>query len=120
MAFLADDERARLITPRMLLSHSAGLPNWGGTPLELNFDPGTNWGYSGEGFVYLQKALEASTGLTLEEIASREVFEPLGMTSSHFVWVPAYESRAATPHDELGDPTDQRRRTEANAAGLLL
>jgi len=116
---LAHDERARQITPRMLLSHSGGLPNWGGDPLELNFEPGTNWGYSGEGYVFLQKALEAQTGLTLDEIAQREVFEPLGMTSSHFVWVPAYDTLAAVPHDELGYPADWRPRTEANAAASL-
>lgn len=116
---LAHDERARKITPRMLLSHSGGLPNWGGTPLQLNFDPGTNWGYSGEGYVFLQKALEAKTGLTLDEIAEREVFEPLGMTSSHFVWVPAYDTLAASPHEETGIPEDVRVRTEANAAASL-
>ena len=48
---LAHDERARRITARMVLSHTSGLPNWGGTPLEMNSDPGTAWNYSGEGFV---------------------------------------------------------------------
>ena len=48
---LAHDERGRQITPRQVLTHTTGLPNWGDTPLEFVRDPGTAWGYSGEGFV---------------------------------------------------------------------
>ena len=77
---LAHDERYRQITARMVMSHSTGMPNWGGDRLNLNFDPGTAFNYSGEGFVYLQKTLEHLTGLTLDELVQREVFEPLGMT----------------------------------------
>jgi hypothetical protein len=55
---ITHDPRGRRITPRMVLSHGTGLPNWGGERLELQFDPGTGFGYSGEGFVYLQRAVE--------------------------------------------------------------
>jgi len=116
---LAHDERARRITTRMVLTHTTGLPNWGGTPLELNDDPGARWGYSGEGFVWLQKAVEAATGLTLEEIATREVFEPLGMTGSHYVWSAGYDTLAAVPHDELGYPASRRKPEGGNAAASL-
>lgn len=116
---LAHDERARRITSRMVLTHTTGLPNWGGTPLELNDDPGARWGYSGEGFVWLQRAVEAATDLTLEEIATREVFEPLGMTASHYAWVGAYDTLAAVPHDELGYPASRRKPEAGNAAGSL-
>ena len=116
---LAHDERARRITSRMVLTHTTGLPNWGGTPLELNDDPGARWGYSGEGFVWLQKAVEEASGLTLEEIATREVFEPLGMTESHYAWVDAFDRLAAVPHDELGFPAPRRRPESGNAAGSL-
>ena len=88
---LAHDERARQITSRQVLTHTTGLPNWGGTPLQFNSDPGERWNYSGEGFVYLQRAVEKQTGLTLEEIGTREVFEPLGMNSTHYAWVNAYD-----------------------------
>ncbi|MGB5675345.1 MAG: serine hydrolase domain-containing protein, partial [Gemmatimonadota bacterium] len=99
---LAHDERARQITARQVLTHTTGLPNWGGTPLEFNSDPGERWGYSGEGIVYLQRAVEAKTGLTLEEIATREVFEPLGMSDTHYVWIEPFDTLAAIPHDEFG------------------
>lgn len=51
----APDPRLALITPAMLLSHSAGFPNWrpSGSPLRLIADPGTGISYSGEGFEYL-------------------------------------------------------------------
>ncbi len=41
---LAHDERSRLITGRIVLSHGTGLPNWGGDTLRLGFTPGTSDG----------------------------------------------------------------------------
>src|SRR5688572_5676810 len=50
--FVPDDPRLDLITPRHLLSHTSGLPNWrsGDTALKLQFNPGEKWLYSGEGY----------------------------------------------------------------------
>ena len=79
---LAHDDRAKELTTRHVLTHTTGLPNWGGTPLEFNAAPGERWGYSGEGFVYLQRAVETQTGLTLEQIGMQEVFEPLGLRNT--------------------------------------
>lgn len=45
-----DDATTRSITPRHLLSHSSGLPNWrdeAGEPLTSAFAPGTRFRYSG-------------------------------------------------------------------------
>ncbi len=114
----ADVERARLLTPRRVLSHQTGLPNWGGDPLAFEFDPGTRFGYSGEGYVYLQRVIEAQTGSTLERLARREVFEPLGMTDSRFTWEEGETPALATGHDAVGGGTDPRR-PEANAASSL-
>jgi hypothetical protein len=54
------DARHRQITPRMVLTHSPGFPNWRprGGQLTINFEPGTEFSYSGEGFVYLLRAVE--------------------------------------------------------------
>lgn len=117
---IAGDPRARRITARLVLAHASGLPNWGDDPLELRFAPGEGFGYSGEGYVYLARVLEELTGLELEELARREVFEPLGMESSAFVWRPAFEGRAAAGHDEWKESLGVRRRDEANAAASLL
>jgi CubicO group peptidase (beta-lactamase class C family) len=118
---LAHDDRARVLTTRHVLTHTTGLPNWawGDTRLDFQADPGERWGYSGEGFVYLQRAVEARTGLSLEEVGSREVFEPLGMEGTHYVWVEGYDSLGAVPHDELSFPAERRRPERGNAAGSL-
>jgi len=48
--------RLDLITTRRVLSHTTGLQNWRSTkdPLAIHFTPGERWGYSGEGYSYLQ------------------------------------------------------------------
>lgn len=116
------DERHRKITARRVLSHTAGLPNWawGQDRIPFQFTPGEAWGYSGEGFVYLQKAVEKLTGLPLADLARREVFDPLGMTRSRLVWDPALEGNAVTGINAQGQLEALPRRTEANAAASLL
>ncbi|MFL6290755.1 MAG: serine hydrolase domain-containing protein [Thermoanaerobaculia bacterium] len=56
------DERHKRITARTVLSHTTGLPNWawGEDHIPFQFAPGEAWGYSGEGFVYLQKPSRSS------------------------------------------------------------
>ncbi len=117
---LAHDARARKITARMVLSHATGLPNWGGDTLRLRFDPGTDYGYSGEGFVFLQKVLEHSTGLSLDALAQREVFQPLGMTRSSYVWQQRFAGTAAWATDWLWRVAPVNRYAEGNAAASLV
>ena len=120
------DERLDRITARHVLTHSSGLPNWRPRhwsddpgPLEIGFEPGERFSYSGEGFVLLQRALEAVTGLPLERLADREVLKPLGMTSSSFVWREDYEGTSALPHDEEGEVREKGHPEEALAAATL-
>jgi CubicO group peptidase (beta-lactamase class C family) len=117
---LPRDERARRITARIVLSHGTGLPNWGGERLTLGFEPGTAYGYSGEGFTYLQKAIERVTGRSLEALARREVFEPLGMTRSSYVWQDRFAGNAASAKDWLWRVAPIDRWVEPNAAYTLL
>lgn len=73
------------LTVRHLLSHTAGLPNWSSrTPLRIETEPGTQWRYSGEGYVILQHILQAETGKSLDELASSEIFDSLGMRHTAF------------------------------------
>lgn len=117
-----DDERYKRITARIVLSHGTGLPNWGGEKLTLRFDPGTEYGYSGEGFVFLQKTVERVTGRSLDELARREVFEPLGMTRSSYVWQERFAGNAAYAKNWLWQvaPANRYTEAEANAAASLL
>lgn len=78
-----DIKRAKAITAQMLLSHQSGLGIDGRA--QLDFNPGTEYAYSGMGLMYLQKAIEQQTGKSLETLAQEEVFRPLGMTHTSFL-----------------------------------
>jgi CubicO group peptidase (beta-lactamase class C family) len=95
-----NDERRTLITVRMVLSHQTGMPNE--NKLDDKFDPGNIFRYSGEGYIYLQKVIEKYTKFSLEELAKKEIFLPLGMKHSSFS-LPQPELIAA-PHDEIMYP----------------
>jgi len=100
------DERARKVTVRQVLSHSSGFPNWrSGAVKQLvpEFEPGSKFQYSGEGFFYLQRVLEYVTGLGFCDVIDRQVFQPLGMTSSSMIWRPELANRYALPHDRRGE-----------------
>jgi len=118
---VGDDARLDLITPRHVLSHRPGFPNWrsGSDPLKIHFTPGDRFSYSGEGFVYLAAAVERITGQTLEAFMRRTVFEPLGMTSSSYVWQSRYESLKVYNHGLLGNLAGRRTPWRANAAASL-
>jgi len=118
---VGDDARLDVITPRHVLSHTSGFPNWrpGSEPLKIHFTPGERFSYSGEGFVYLAAAVERITGQTLEAFMRRTVFEPLGMTSSSYVWQSRYESLKVYNHGLLGDLAGRRTPWRANAAASL-
>nr|WP_315430766.1 serine hydrolase domain-containing protein [uncultured Albidiferax sp.] len=83
---LVSDPRLQAVTARMVLSHTSGLPNWASGPLGFDAAPGVSWGYSGEGFVLLQRAVEAVTGEPLDRFMAAQVFQPLGMSHSSYAW----------------------------------
>jgi CubicO group peptidase (beta-lactamase class C family) len=105
-ANLESDERYKLITARMALSHSTGLPNTRlldpGGRLKFLFSPGERHSYSGEGISLLQMVIEEMTGKDLETLSQAKIFQPLGMTHSSYVWQAAYEGNQALPHDKFG------------------
>jgi len=119
--YLKNDDRVNLITSRRVLTHTTGFPNWRprGGDLKIFFNPGERFSYSGEGFVYLQKVVEHITRQPLNDCMTKLVFEPLGMSSSSYVWQERYDSLKATGHDAAGDPTEKRKPAEANAAASL-
>ena len=51
----------------------------------LNFAPGTNWSYSGGGYVILGAIIAKITGRPYGEFLRDRIFKPLGMTHSHVV-----------------------------------
>ena len=120
---LADDPRYKRITARMLLSHTSGFPNWRwfneDRKLNINFDPGSKYAYSGEGINLLQLVVETITNKPLQELMRSYVYEPFGMTRSSMVWESRFESDYANGYDEWGRSLGPERRPEANAAGSM-
>lgn len=124
--YLAEDDRAASITARMVLSHTTGFPNWregsddrvhpSRGALHLRWPPGTRWGYSGEGFSYLQQVVERLCGAPVADYLADVVFRPLGMTDSTLAWPEADEPRLAIGHDENAVARPLFRPPEAKAA----
>lgn len=97
-----DNPWVKLITARMVLSHTTGFPNWAknapdGT-LYFKFRPGTGVSYSGEGFTYLRRAVEDITQQPITDILKKEVLEPLDLKGIYFKNTPGLEKITANGH----------------------
>jgi CubicO group peptidase (beta-lactamase class C family) len=98
------DPRRSEITLRMLLSHSSGL-SFNQPQLESN--PGSRFSYSTLGFRYLQQIAEKKLGVSLEDWASRNLFQPLRMTRSSFVYSDRFAENRAKGVNWLLRPQSQ-------------
>lgn len=119
--YVLNDLRAPDITVRNVLNHTTGLPNWRNNevPLKTHFPPGTRFSYSGEGFVWLQRVVEETTGESIDALMQRLVFGPLGMHDSSYVWRPQFDGNHADPHDAAVSPGTKARPAMANTAHSL-
>lgn len=113
---IAEDPRARLLTPRLSLSHRTGFPNWRDGKLAFQQTPGTRIGYSGEGFEYLARFVAHKTGTSLEPWAQQLVFKPAGMKETAYTRQPWFDGRLALPHDEDGKTLRLQIREQALAS----
>jgi CubicO group peptidase (beta-lactamase class C family) len=114
------DQRFNKITARHVLTHTSGFPNWRRQDtINIEFEPGEKFSYSGEGFVYLQKVVEKITGRLLNDLMTEYVFRPLGMNHSSYVWQEKYETLAAFPHLGYGFAQPLRKTTKAESASSL-
>lgn len=118
---LAADPRHRTLTVRRILSQQSGLPNWHRQgPVPLLAEPGTRFGYSGEGFALLQLAIEERTGRAVNDLAREKVFVPLGMANTSFLWDRRFDGRFAVDLRPPLGPLIRRTRERANVAGSLI
>lgn len=145
IGFLDNDPRINLITARHVLSHRSGLQNWRSQdePIEIHFDPGTDFLYSGEGYYYLQSIVTQLTGKVnpnecgsyegdvkvcasdIGDYLEKNVLRPFGMNNSGYVWTEAIGTDQALPHDPNGQLTVKSHQTATDmaryaAAGGLL
>ena len=127
------------ITIRMLLSHSAGFrsgtwPYGDGNswqPFEptewsqlvammpyqqLLFKPGSRYGYSNPGFVYLARIVESLTGDPWDAYVAKNIFAPLGLSRSYFRATPYYlASHRSHNYDVRRDSASGQPRIVENA-----
>ncbi|MGE5464289.1 MAG: serine hydrolase domain-containing protein [Syntrophothermus sp.] len=136
----------RKVTLRGLLSHTAGLgvhgfpgyaadeavpslcqildgqPPANTQPVRVETVPGSQWSYSGGGYIVMQQVLEDITGKPFPALMRSTVLDPLQMEHSTFEQpLPAHHAgEAATAHRGDGLPIDGKWHTypEMAAAGL--
>ncbi|RAJ88044.1 CubicO group peptidase (beta-lactamase class C family) [Chitinophaga dinghuensis] len=120
---IRNDLRYQRITARMCLNHTTGFPNYRGFEpdgkLVIKYDPGTKFSYSGEGMYLLQFVLEQITGKSYETLAQEEVFKPLNMQHTSYVWQEQFNANHAVGHDTAQHPYEFDERTSPHAAGSM-
>jgi CubicO group peptidase (beta-lactamase class C family) len=120
---LAQDERYKQITIRMLLSHTSGFPNWRWInpdgKLDIKFTPGSKYSYSGEGINLVQFVIEAITRQSVGDMMRERIFKPFGMTRTSMTWEDRFEDDYAIGYDEKEMPLGHNKRTSARAAGSM-
>jgi CubicO group peptidase (beta-lactamase class C family) len=121
---LKDDPRMLEITARRVLTHTTGWPNHraltGEGELTFVFPPGERFSYSGEGFRFLQLAVENITGRSLDVLARESLFVPLDMSQTSYAWEQAFEENNADGHTERQERIKRSRGVEPSAAGSMM
>ncbi|HEY8881709.1 MAG TPA: serine hydrolase domain-containing protein [Roseateles sp.] len=134
------------ITLRLLLTHSSGLPaglprngagDWAGRDdalriacgLPLAAAPGAQFRYSDVNFILLGLIVERVGGTTLDRLAERLIFQPLGMQDSGYLPLRRMDAARIAPTEklpdgqvlrgEVHDPTARKMGGVAGHAGLF-
>jgi CubicO group peptidase (beta-lactamase class C family) len=120
------------VTPRRLLSHTAGLTVPGFADYEqgatlpslvdvlegknqhdgavyIEREAGSTVKYSGGGYVIAQMIIEDVSGEPFAAFVERELAKPLGLSSLRWVWTPELERHAPTPYAGDGTPVGYRQ-----------
>jgi CubicO group peptidase (beta-lactamase class C family) len=122
-ADLTGDDRWRALTPRILLTHASGFANFRWLEpdkrLRFHYDPGTRYGYSGEGFYVLQLVLEEGLGLDVGKEMQARVFDRFGMTHTSMQWRADFAADLADGFSLGGSPEPHDERGSVSAAGSM-
>lgn len=120
---LVRDPRWATVTPRMLLAHSTGLANFAflepDKQMHLQFPPGTQFRYSGEGINLVQFVIEQQKGRPLDQLMQEALFTPLGMTHTGLIYRKEFAPNVADRYDAAGKFRSQTKRFPARGAGSM-
>jgi len=121
---VANDSLHKKLTTYHVLTHQTGFVNWRWNhptkKLTFDFEPGTKYQYSGEGFEYLRHALENKFHKPLEKLTDSLIFKPLGMVDTRQAWDDNLDSRFAKWYDSEGKRYKFSNKTGVSAADDLL
>ncbi len=120
-----NDSLHKKLTTRHILSHRTGFVNWrwmhDTKKLTFDFQPGSKFQYSGEGFEYLRKALEKKFDMSFEKLSDSLVFKPNQMDNSYLTWNKKIDSIGfAGTYDKSGKLYQYEKSFTVNAADNLL
>lgn len=121
---LAGDPRWRQLTPRLLLNHGSGFANFAFLEpdgrLKFHFDPGSRYGYSGEGLILLQFVLERGRpGQDVGALMQQRVFDRFGMPRTSMMWRGDFAANLADGWTADGTPEPHDERSRVRAAGSM-
>ncbi|HDS1218445.1 TPA: beta-lactamase family protein [Stenotrophomonas maltophilia] len=120
---LAGDERWRRLTPRLLLNHASGFANFAflepDGKLKFHFDPGSRYGYSGEGLILLQFVLERGLGQDVGTLMQQRVFDRFGMPRTSMMWREDFATNLADGWTAEGTTEPHDERSRVRAAGSM-
>ncbi len=120
---LVADPRWQALNMWTLLTHTSGFANFrwleDDGKLRFHYEPGTRYGYSGEGFYIAQLVLEQALGLDVGKEMQTRVFDRFGMTRTSMQWRPDFRTNLADGFriDGKSEPHDER--SSASAAGSM-
>ena len=79
--------------------------------------PGTQWEYSGGGYLILQLLIEEVSGETFESYMQRSIFQPLAMSRSTFHYIGTMENTSKS-YDANGQPATLFQYAASGATGF--
>ncbi|MBV9760495.1 MAG: beta-lactamase family protein [Acidobacteriaceae bacterium] len=119
---IKDDPYSKLLTPRLCLSHQTGFANWRrmtGGVLKIRWKPGTQTGYSGEGYNYVGAFAERKLATPFDALAQEMVLGSIGMKDTSYTGKEWFSGRLAVPHGPRAEKPIDSVATKWNAADLL-
>jgi CubicO group peptidase (beta-lactamase class C family) len=115
------DPRYKLITSRMVLSHSSGIENWWSMnnpdSLEILSNPGEKYIYSGEGYEYLGMIVKRLLNQTYEQFVTERVINKLGLKNTYLKYTEDSPANYATGHQMGGQQMVYKNPKTMPAAG---